>query len=125
MQDPPAGPDEPDDVDGPPARDRVFDRGLQHERTALAWDRTGLAMLVVGALVLRGGGPPYDDVLHVPAYLAMGAGAILLWAGGRRYDRREVDLRAGRSVVRPGLIALTGFAAVGISFSALVLILLP
>jgi uncharacterized membrane protein YidH (DUF202 family) len=113
--------DDPDGA-GPPL-DRVFDVGLQHERTALAWDRTGLSLLVVGVLTLRSGGPPFDDLLHAPGYLAMAVGAVLLWAGGRRYRRREADLRRGVSPVQPHLVLLTGIAAVAVSVAALLLIL--
>jgi uncharacterized membrane protein YidH (DUF202 family) len=111
------------DGSGPPPLDRVFDTGLQHERTVLAWDRTGLALLVVGALALRAGGAPFDGFLHVPSYVAMVVGASLLWAGGRHYARREVRLRAGGSPVQPGLVRLTGLATVAVSLSALVLVL--
>jgi uncharacterized membrane protein YidH (DUF202 family) len=119
-----ARPDDGDpDGSGPPPLDRVFDVGLQHERTALAWDRTGLSLLVVGALTLRSGGPPFDDLLHAPGYAAMAVGAGLLVAGGRRYRRRELDLRHGESPVHPRLVLLTGFAALGVSLAALVLVL--
>jgi uncharacterized membrane protein YidH (DUF202 family) len=121
-----APPDDGDpDGSGPPPLDRVFDVGLQHERTALAWDRTGLSLLVVGALTLRSGGPPYDDLLHVPGYAAMLVGAVLLWAGGRRYRRREADLRRGASPVQPHLVRLTGIVAMVVSVAALVLIVRP
>jgi uncharacterized membrane protein YidH (DUF202 family) len=116
-------PDGDPDGSGPPPPDRVLDTGLQHERTALAWDRTGLALLVVGALTLRAGGAPFDGWLHLPSYLAMVVGALLLWAGGRQYARREVTLRAGGSPVQPGLVRLTGIATLAVSLSALVLIL--
>ena len=33
------------------------DPGLQRERTAMAWTRTGLAVLVNALIVLRAGGP--------------------------------------------------------------------
>jgi uncharacterized membrane protein YidH (DUF202 family) len=115
--------DEDPDGAGPLGHGRVFDVGLQHERTALAWDRTGLSLIVVGVLTLRSGGPPYDDVLHAPGYLAMVIGALLVWEGGRRYRRREVDLRAGGSPVRPDLVLVTGMTAVAVSAAALVLIL--
>jgi uncharacterized membrane protein YidH (DUF202 family) len=118
-------PDGDPDGSGPPPSDRVLDVGLQHERTALAWDRTGLSLLVVGALTLRSGGPPYDDLLHVPGYAAMLVGAGLLWAGGRRYRRREDDLRRGGSPVQPHLVRLTGIVAMVVSVTALVLILRP
>jgi uncharacterized membrane protein YidH (DUF202 family) len=115
--------DDPDGA-GPPPVGRVFDVGLQHERTALAWDRTGLSLLVVGVLTLRSGGPPFDDVLHAPGYLAMTVGAGLLWAGGRRYRRRELALRHGASPVHPRLVFLTGIAALAVSVAALLLILI-
>jgi uncharacterized membrane protein YidH (DUF202 family) len=118
VSDPVAG-----DEDGP-GLDRVFDGGLQHERTALAWDRTGLSLLVVGALLLRSGGPPYGDVVHLPGYVGLSAGAILLWAGGRRYRRREVRLREGLSMVQPRLVVLAAVAALTMGVASLFVILL-
>lgn len=50
------------------------DPGVQAERTALAWNRTGLALAVNAALTLRAG-----VVNHAPALLLLG-GALLLAA---------------------------------------------
>ena len=33
--------------------DRVFDNMLQHERTALAWERTAISTIVAGAFLTR------------------------------------------------------------------------
>ena len=104
------------------AYDHVLDVGLQHERTALAWDRTGLSFLVVGTLTIRHTGMAPETLPAVVGYLAMAVGALLLAAGSRRYRRREVALRHGASPVRPRLVRLTGLAAIGISVSALLLV---
>lgn len=113
---------EPTDGNPRPS-DHVFDRGLQHERTALAWDRTGLGFLVAAVLTLRSGGPPFDDLRHAPGYVAMVVGGVLLWTAGRRYRRREIDLREGRSMVQPGLVIVTGVTALLLSLTALLLVL--
>ncbi len=123
-------PDAPDDrdgadpTDGPaPAHGGIVDTGLQHERTALAWDRTALALLVVGALTLRNVGAPFDSVRHAPGYLTLVVGMGLLWAAGRRYRGRQADLRAGDSSVHPRLVVVTGVTTVIVSLVALVTIL--
>lgn len=113
-----------DPTDGPGRPEgRVFDTGLQHERTALAWDRTALALLVVGALTLRTVGAPFDALRHAPGYLTLLVGMGVLWAAGRRYRLREADLRAGASPVHPRLVVVTGVTTVAVSVMALVTIL--
>jgi putative membrane protein len=114
-----------DGAEGPgPRGSEVFDVGLQHERTALAWDRTALALIVVAALSIRVAGGPFGELLHLPGYLAIGLGAALLWFGARRYRHRDHDLRRGVSPVRPRLIVLTGIAAVVMGLVSLPLVLL-
>jgi putative membrane protein len=102
----------------------VFDLGLQHERTALAWDRTALGLIVVGAFTVRGVGGPFGELLHLPGYLAIAFGAVLLWLGARRYRHRDHDLREGSSPVRPRLVILTGVATVGLGVTSLLLVVL-
>ena len=68
-----------------PGPDQVTDDGLQRERTALAWNRTALAMIVAGALQLRaGGGQP---LYQVPGALIVAFGAWLLVRCTDRYRR--------------------------------------
>ncbi|MBW3620995.1 MAG: DUF202 domain-containing protein [Actinobacteria bacterium] len=84
----------------PDRPDRVFDEGLQQERTALAWDRTALAMLASGLVYARAVGPPYVRVAHLPVAVALGVGAAMLLLGARRYADLHATLRADRPVQR-------------------------
>jgi uncharacterized membrane protein YidH (DUF202 family) len=93
--------------------------GLQHERTALAWDRTGLAFLVFGALLLRACDPPWHPLRHLPGALAMGAGVgLIVWAA-RRY---RTQMGAGRTAPAPAAVRLVGVLTVVCSLGALLLV---
>lgn len=104
----------------PRAPDETATAGLQHERTALAWERTAVAMLVVSLLLARYGA---DDAPVAFAILGMvgtlfGA-ALLVWAG-RHYEDLHGPLQRGSSVVNPGAARMTGTIAVGVTAAALV-----
>ncbi len=53
-------------------------KGLQRERTALAWNRTAVALVVAGAIFLTAGGPPYRPVRHAPGLVAIALGAVFV-----------------------------------------------
>ena len=105
--------------DGPrPAR--VFDGGLQQERTALAGERTAIATMVAGILFAR-----YSAAeVHLAVasigivQVVLGAG-LLVWAG-RHYDELHGPLRSGASPVHPTAARIVGLAAVLFSGAALV-----
>jgi uncharacterized membrane protein YidH (DUF202 family) len=85
--------------------DRLPDPGTQAERTALAWQRTGLAAMIVGALLI------HSNPVWYP--LAPWLGALLMTAGGMfaaivapvRYLRVVRAVRADRTPVSMGTIA--------------------
>ena len=85
----------------------VFDRMLQHERTALAWERTAIATIVAGALLAR-----HAATIHVSlavlgiAQLLTGA-ALLIWSG-HHYDALHRPLRDGESPVHPMAAKIMG-----------------
>ncbi|MGQ0521781.1 MAG: DUF202 domain-containing protein [Actinomycetota bacterium] len=87
------------------------------ERTSLAWDRTSLALLACGALVVRGlppevgrhGRPGVGAVIVV---LAVASWLVSVWSGRRR--RRSGGAAAGAAVPIRGMAlstALIGVAA--------------
>lgn len=105
--------------DAPAGRpDRVFDAGLQHERTALAWERTAIATMVAGALLGRWAAEdaaPLFGVLGI-AQVAFGA-ALLAWSGSH-YEQLHGPLRAGDSPVHPTAAWVVGVATtIGIGAS--------
>lgn len=112
-------------VHGGARRNRVFDRRLQHERTTLTWERTGLSLMVAGALLVQAGEPPFDDVRHLPGYLAIGSGAALVWWAVYRHELREDSLRRGDAAVsvHPRLVRLVGVFTVALSLASLVVVL--
>lgn len=103
--------------------DTSFDRGLQHERTALAWERTAIASMVAGVLFGR-----YAAESVHPAFAAIGLGqvvvgaALLVWAA-RHYDDLHGPLRAGQSPIHPTAARLVGIGTVVFTATATALAL--
>jgi uncharacterized membrane protein YidH (DUF202 family) len=80
----------------------------QPARTALAWQRTGLGVLGVAALLARGAVVQAELLLVVPTAVVALAGLVVLgWSGPRRLRRTEAAVRAGADVRAPGTAALT------------------
>ncbi len=110
-------------VTPPPRPTRRFDEGLQHERTALAWERTAVAIMAAGVLFAR-----FAAHETVPAIALVGVlqtlvgAAVLVWAG-RHYEDLHGPLRAGADVVHPTAARLVGGATIvfiGFSFAVAV-----
>ncbi len=96
----------------------LMDVGAQAERTALAWQRTGIGMMAVGALLVR-----WNVEQHVPAWpgvlLTIVAGLAILVLVPHRYHRILQTVRAGhnprsRGMV-PGAMLLVLVLALGIA----------
>ncbi|HYN34900.1 MAG TPA: DUF202 domain-containing protein [Ilumatobacteraceae bacterium] len=89
-----------------------FDVGLQHERTALAWERTAIAMMIAG-LVLSRFAAIHEFWLFAAVGLlqtAFGAG-LLVWAGSH-YEDLHGPLRDGADVVHPLAARVVGVVTV-------------
>jgi putative membrane protein len=95
----------------------AVDPSLAGERTDLAWNRSGLALLACGAAVARGLGIGEP----VPERLAVGVTILVLgavtWALGAWQARRRSRPGRPRQVARPAdLLPISlGTAAVGIA----------
>jgi putative membrane protein len=96
----------------PPRPDSVFDEGLQHERTALAWERTAIASMVAGVLLAR-----YATASLHFGFAAVGlaqvvaGGALLLWSA-RHYNDLHGPLRAGESPIHPTAARVVGLSTI-------------
>ena len=76
--------------------DGLWDPGLQPERTALAWRRTGLALTVGSLIGLRVLPPLLGPAAYVLAGLGVVASIAVLAAAHRRYRRVHRLLLAAR-----------------------------
>ena len=99
----------------------VFDRGLQHERTALAWERTAIASMVAGVLMARYAAASIHVLFGAVGVAQVVFGAVLLVWSARHYDDLHGPLRAGVSPVHPGAARVVGVGAIVFAGTGLVL----
>lgn len=80
--------------------------GLQRERTALAWNRTAVAVVVVALLLVRSGLVTAQPALAVLGTVLLAAAAgIVLFAERRSRDERAAPHRAFALIAGVGTLA--------------------
>lgn len=94
----------------------LVDAGAQAERTALAWRRTGLTGLGVGALLAHVGPTPWAGALVLAAAAVAAAVVAPL-----RYSAILRALRAGRTPVSRRLVPAAAAASVAVAGLALLI----
>jgi uncharacterized membrane protein YidH (DUF202 family) len=95
--------------------------GLAAERTDLAWNRSGLALLACGAAVLRGFPPANFSARHAVGAVILVLGAFT-WALGA-YEARRRRSRPGiaRAVATRGDLLPVALGTTGVGGAAFVL----
>lgn len=88
-------------------------RGLQAERTQLAWERSAFSFLVAGALPLLGQGPLNAGRTVLPA-IGAALAILAIWLGHRRARRIMAEPKTE--------VVLLGWATAG--FAALILVVI-
>ena len=101
---------------GPPPN-----RGLQAERTALAWQRTALGLGGFSALLLHDtGGRPY---LAIPGVVGLVTSVVLLLSVERRYERAVSRIEDGHSPAGTRLVRVVAATGVFLGLAAALLAL--
>jgi uncharacterized membrane protein YidH (DUF202 family) len=104
-------------ADGPGRDPRpVLDRGLQAERTRLAWSRTALSFAAVGALLLHNGITTGDRLRWVPGIIGLSCAAATYLLGVVRYHATNRKVPREQSMTSVGAVrtitALTALTVV-------------
>jgi putative membrane protein len=73
-----------------------WDAGVQNERTALAWQRTGLALFGVTLVAGRLGAGHWPVATAVALAPTLLLSVALMWLSGRRYRRAQAALHDQR-----------------------------
>ncbi|HKX74094.1 MAG TPA: DUF202 domain-containing protein [Acidimicrobiia bacterium] len=102
--------------------ERIFDPAVQHERTALAWERTGVALMVGGALLAKHAMDFRMAWAEVIGLLVAASGAATLLWSARRYEALHGLLRSGSDVTQPAMLKAVAWATMALSAGALLLI---
>lgn len=104
------------------AFDEVHDPGLQQERTVLAWDRTGLALMVGAGILVRALGTPLiRPVAVIPAAVFL-LGLVVLLLDRSRYIARWRRLERGESLAATGPVVAVTLGTVVLGVTALVVV---
>ncbi|MEQ8841826.1 MAG: DUF202 domain-containing protein [Acidimicrobiales bacterium] len=98
---------------------KVVDPGLQQERTALAWERTAIAIMVSGVLLARyAAQSSHWSTALIGLAQTMAGGGLLVWAGVH-YAELRGPLLEGTAVVHPVATRVIGLGTVAFSAAAL------
>jgi uncharacterized membrane protein YidH (DUF202 family) len=103
-----------------PRPDAVFDVGLQHERTSLAWERTAFSLMAAGLLLSRFAATEAMWLLAIGGMAQVTLGALLLVWAGAHYEELHGPLRVGGDVVHPAAVRWVGRATIASTGAALV-----
>jgi uncharacterized membrane protein YidH (DUF202 family) len=103
---------------------QVHDAGLQQERTSLAWDRTGLAIMVTSGFLFRVIGQPYPQAMHTLPIITFLIGLLLVASDRHRYLARWQRLQHGRDVTSWPATATVGITTTLLGFAALAVLAL-
>lgn len=90
----------------------VFDAGLQHERTSLAWERTAISMMVAGLVLARFTATEGFWLLAAGGMVQVVFGSVLLVWSGSHYEELHGVLRDGSDVVHPSAARWVGLATI-------------
>lgn len=104
----------------PQSFDAVEDPGLQQERTALAWDRTALSLIVAAALLIRVIGA-LELVAVIPA-AAVVIGLVVLIIDRPRYLKRWRRMRESGGMPVSRLAPWVGVSTVILGVTALAVV---
>ncbi len=99
----------------------IPDEGLQHERTALAWERTAIAMMVAGVVAARYLAQSLHVVFAIVGLAQVVVGAALLIWSGKHYDETRGPLGPDESPVHPTAARLVGLTTIAFTGAAAVL----
>ncbi|MBN4047555.1 DUF202 domain-containing protein [Acidimicrobiaceae bacterium AH-315-P05] len=99
---------------------QVIDNGLQHERTALAWERTAISMMVMGVLVTRFASQEEVWIIAAGGLVqTIAAAAFLVWTG-QHYEELHGRLTDGTNIIHPTATRFIGTMTVvfiGVAFA--------
>jgi uncharacterized membrane protein YidH (DUF202 family) len=98
----------------------VFDVGLQHERTSLAWERTAFSLMGAGLILSRFAATEAMWLLAIGGMAQVTLGALLLVWSGAHYEELHGSLRVGGDVVHPGAVRWVGRVTIVSTGAALV-----
>jgi O-antigen/teichoic acid export membrane protein len=102
--------------------DRVWDPGLQAERTSLSWQRVNLAGLAASLVSARLVVEIHPLIGYTLAVLSSSAAAVLTFVHGRRLVRINAALFAGRPVPDARVYLILLALLVLVAFGGLVLL---
>lgn len=107
-------------TDQGPGSDRLepVGAGLQHERTALAWERTAIAGMVAGLVFVRVLASRGHPTLGLAGLVWVLAGAALLWWAASHDAMLHDPSRPASAVPQHGLTLIVGAATLALAVSA-------
>jgi uncharacterized membrane protein YidH (DUF202 family) len=103
-----------------PRPDAVYDTGLQHERTSLAWERTAFSLMAAGLILSRFAATEAMWLLAIGGMAQVVLGALLLVWSGAHYEELHGPLRVGGDVVHPAAVRWVGRITIVSTGAALV-----